>query len=53
MPQLDELCIFYLKRSDDEHTFRDTLDNNGLTGLRFEPIWANDGSIAPRNLIGL
>jgi hypothetical protein len=53
VPQLDDVFIFCLERSDDERTLRETLDHHGLTGLRFEPIWASDGSITPTNLIGL
>jgi hypothetical protein len=53
VPQLDTVDVFYLERSDDGDTFRDSLDRHGYSGLRFEPVWTSDGSIRPLNLIGL
>ena len=53
IPQTDTVDIYCLERSDDDDTFRDALHRHGYSGLRFEAVWASDGSIRPFNLIGL
>ena len=45
VPQVDDVEIFYLERSDDEETLRDSIERHGFRGLRFDPVWANDGGV--------
>lgn len=53
IPQMDDLEIFVLERSDDPETLRQAIERNGFRGLRFEPVWASDGSVPQVNLFGL
>lgn len=51
VPQLDDVEIFHLERSDDDERLPETIERNGYRGVRFEPVWADDGSVSPVNLL--
>jgi hypothetical protein len=53
VPPVDRVHIFYLERSDDPASLRTVIETNRYRGLRFDPIWSSDGSIAPVNLMTL
>lgn len=53
IPQVDEVEIFYLERLGDEHSFKDLVEENGYRGITFEPVWSNDGSIRPVNILAM
>jgi hypothetical protein len=51
IPQVDDVEIFYLERTDDAETLRQTIETRGLRGIHFVPVWSSDGSIEPVNLL--